>query len=286
MEERVPRKRKRSFTRSPSYPSINLESALNLLEIIKDKEGGGQHYISYVVALEHWKYRPKSSNGLLKLAALKKFALIDDRGKGAKREIKISDLGRKILFLRSNGQDETRDYYLAVQDAALSPPIHSELWEKYHGDLPPTDQSIRTYLVINRPDGQFSENAVDDFLRQFRSTISFANLDRSDILSGEDEDKNDVQSKESAPMQSDTRKNNNKTQSTFMPNLGPSDNAQLFNIPIMFPSGKRGQMAIPYPLTDEEWSQMLGFLNAYKPSLVSKIQKAEADDEDENNFNN
>jgi hypothetical protein len=72
-----------------------------------------------------------------------------------------------------------------------------------------------------------------------------------------------------------------KLQATGRENINSSENtAQLFNIPIIFPSGKTGSMQIPHPLTEDEWKQLEGFLNIYKPSLVRSVKQKEADGED------
>ena len=247
-------KKKRSFVRSPSYPSTALKEAINLAKIIKDKEGGGQHYLSPAVIAGHWGYSPKSSVSILKIAALKKFGLIKDRGSGKTRKIGLTQLANKILFYISN-EDTGPDYYKAIADAAMKPSIHKELWDKYNGNLP-SDMTLKKYLVIGREGARFSENAVDDFIRNLRGTISFAKLTKYDTISGHDEDK--------LPL---TSEDNMESVPTCRAHSFDST-SKVFTIPIMLPSGKTGQFQIPHPLTESEWELMTGFLKMYKPSLV------------------
>ena len=87
---------KKAKERSPNYPGINLEAALEKARILREREG--KHYAPIETVLKHWGYVPKSSGGLVALSALKKFGLIDDQGKGEKRQVKLSDLELKILL--------------------------------------------------------------------------------------------------------------------------------------------------------------------------------------------
>lgn len=259
----TPRKRKKG-TRSPSYPSINLREAIDLIKIIKEKEGGGDHYIPYQAILDHWQYKLKSSPGLLKLAAVKKFGLIEDKGSGENREIRLSDLARTLLFYESNNDYNNNDYKTALQTAALNPQIHNELYEKYDVSKSynlPSDQTLRTFLILNRSTGRFSENVVDDFINQLKTTFSLANLIKTDIISGQDEDK--------TPLKKEIQMNS-------MPTNQPNKNHQQAlnidlpgtEIPLILSKTKRGKIILPSPLTENEWKRIIAILEVYKPSLI------------------
>lgn len=271
METQDAIKKKRKITRSPSYPSIDLEMAISLAEIIKNKEGGGSHFVPYQSVVGHWRYAsrsgagvfPRSGAGVLRIAALKKFGLIDDKGSGDKREIKLTELALKILCYKDESEN-AHEYLSAIQEAALKPSIHSELWEKWSGELP-SDQTIKVYLVLQREGARFAESSVDNFINQFRATVSFANLTNCDTMLGYNEDKKHPRKDKKMDTYSEPQTAINA------PTIHISaSGSQLFNIPIIFPSGKTGSMQIPYPLTETEWEQMLAFLKVYKPSLVSK----------------
>jgi hypothetical protein len=71
-------------------------------------------------------------------------------------------------------------------------------------------------------------------------------------------------------------------QTTSLPAIQAHGTAsQLFNIPIIFPSGKTGSMQIPRPLTDQEWDQLISILNVYKPSLISETRSEKENDKEE-----
>ena len=82
--------------RSPAYPGINLEVALKRASGLYVKER--RNAVAFPVAVSYWGFGPKSSGGLVSVAALKSFGLLDDveRGPGG-LSVKLSDLGRASL---------------------------------------------------------------------------------------------------------------------------------------------------------------------------------------------
>src|SRR5207249_11431587 len=72
-ERKKPTKNK-SKPRSPSYPGINLEEAIERAKIIYERER--RHETAENTILEHWGYKPKSGAGIMTLAALKAFGLL------------------------------------------------------------------------------------------------------------------------------------------------------------------------------------------------------------------
>lgn len=240
--------KKRKFTRSPSYPSIDLESAIELAEIIKLKEGGGSHYVPYQSVVGHWGYKPGSGPGALKLAALKKFGLIEDRGNVDKREIKLTDLAMKILFYK-NDFEHQHIYIEALQEAALNPSIHKELWDKWSGNIP-SDQTIGAYLLLHRDTGKFAEASVEGFISQFRTTVFFANLQKNDAMFEHVEDKI-IPLKEKTMLNPPKDTTNNK-------------DINMLDIPIPFEEAT-GRVIIPYPLSIKGWDMLDAILKAYKP---------------------
>lgn len=161
-------KTKQSKHRSPNYPFIGLEEALNRLRQVSDIGRG--HFISIGSARSAWNYQRNAGDRTA--AALKAYGLIDVRGSGEKRELKPTEAGAKILEGHSQRSQ-------LLKEAALSPEIHKELWEKYDGKLP-ADVVVREFL---RWEKKFNPENVDKFLQQFHDTITFANLAESDKIS-------------------------------------------------------------------------------------------------------
>ena len=166
---------KRSRTRSPSYPYLDLPAALEKVTVLWNVEG--RHPAAVSVAMQHWGYKEDSSTGYSCVAALKKFGLVDHDGMGETRQIRLSALALAILLDRDPASADRRD---ALRRAALGPRIHAELWERYGADLP-SDQTLRRFLVIER---NFNEASVDELLAEYKATVAFAGLGRGAAAPG------------------------------------------------------------------------------------------------------
>lgn len=160
--------------RSPAYPAIDLEEALQKAKILWEK--ANRHPISIDVAARYWELAPQGSQALVTVAALRKFGLVEELEESTEREIKLTDLAISLVY---NPDERSPEYRALLGQAALSPSIHDELWQKYEGNLP-DDKLIERFLVIER---KFNEKYVSQFINEFRRTIEFAKLRNSDIVS-------------------------------------------------------------------------------------------------------
>lgn len=261
MNNQVIEKTKKHRERSPSYPVINLESAIEKAKIIKEKESGGKHYIPIRAALEHWGYSINSGYGLRILSALQKYKLIDIMGSGSSRQVKLSDLAQKVLFY---GVD-TESYRESIVEAALSPMIYNELWEKYDNTIP-SDTALTTYLVLERKP-QFSENAAKDLIEQFKSTFSFTKLANHNSISGCSEDKK-LQNKEK---QMETIPNiQENSQPPFIPQIGESTKKTI-NFPVKISEKMMANLQIQYPMEEKDLLDFLTALEALKPGILQSV---------------
>lgn len=155
--------------RSPNYPFIGLEAALERTSALQ--KVAGVHPIRVTTAWDTWEYKKGAGNQVV--AALDAYKLISIEGGIADtRQIKLTLEARKIL-------DYTSERGSLLKEAALSPLLHKEIWEYFNGDLPPNDKVIREYLVYQR---NFNPSYVDKFIEQFRVTLAFANVTKSDKI--------------------------------------------------------------------------------------------------------
>ncbi len=167
--------------RSPSYPSLSLENAIEKVGLFYKKETF--HKAPASVAIEHIGYAEGSSRGYRALASLLRLGLIVGEGTKYDREVWLSELGKDIVAYNEPG---TNEYNEALKRAALNPAIHQKLWKLWVGEEEkslPSDANMRKYLL---KDLLFNPNSVDSFIRVFKSTLTFANLLERDIM-GEDE---------------------------------------------------------------------------------------------------
>lgn len=160
--------------RSPNYPGVGLQKALELARTLRKQEGRNPAPVNAV--LGHWGYKPKSGGGLVAVAALKKFGLVTDAGSGERRTIQLSDLANRILVDERESSHERDEL---IKQAALMPAIHREIWTQYAGNLP-SDPTLSYFLKTEKG---FTDVAVKDFISQFRGTVAFAKLSVSDRLS-------------------------------------------------------------------------------------------------------
>lgn len=153
--------------RSPNYPYIGLEVAIERVSELQ--KVAGVHPLRVTTAWETWDYKKGAGNQIV--AALDAYELISvESGIAENRQIKLTLEARKILD-NSSERDEL------LKAAVLSPLLHKEIWEYFNGDLPPNDKVISEYLKYQR---NFNPAYVDKFIEQFRSSLAFANVTKSD----------------------------------------------------------------------------------------------------------
>lgn len=252
MAEPQPPSAKRKQSRSPSYPGIDLGEAVKRARTLYNAEHG--HPAPVNTILEHWGYEPKSGHGLVAVAALKKFGLLIDEGSGPGRKAHLSKTALQILL---DEREDSTERQQIIEEAALRPAIHRELWDEYGGSLP-SEGTLKHKLRFER---NFSDRGVTEFIPQFRSTLSYAKLLDSGKLSGDDQDKNKP---ESEGMMSPA------TTIEELPAKPPSSKSQTKVIQLPIAPEEWAALQAPFPLTQEKWTQMLAVLEAMKPALVTE----------------
>src|SRR5262249_30051431 len=126
--------------------------------------------VNPLAGYRHSPQRVSNTDQIISLAALKKYGLLVDDGKGTARRASLTDLAVDIL---KNPDPRVRDE--ALQRAALNPSIHRELWEKYgNAPRPMSDANLRWILTRERG---FTETGAAEFIPVYKDTVSFAKLD-------------------------------------------------------------------------------------------------------------
>jgi hypothetical protein len=240
---------RRPTRRSPSYPAINLETAIRRAREIYAREREYSTSVQTIAA--HWGYKSLNGPAHLTLAALKKFGLMTDEGKASARRARLTDLAVDIL---EHPDDRVREE--AIKQAALSPAIYRELWEKY-GDAPPSDVNLRWILTRERG---FSETGAAEFIPRYKETVAFAKLDFSDALPTQvagSEDQGGRAFDEDDPEPPAGRRSNVR-----------DPGVTSYNIPIF--DGRVVIVEGQFPLSEEDWNQFMTVLSVYKPALVAR----------------
>jgi hypothetical protein len=216
---------KKSKHRSPNYPAIGLEKALERAQAIKEQ--AGKHPMPVGVAHKAWGYR--TGAGDQQVAALKSYGLIEVLGAKDKRQLQLTDAAWRIL---GNAPDRAE----LLKSAALNPDIHKQVWEKYGGELP-ADSIIREYLIWER---KFNDAFVDSFIAQLRGTIAYANLGLSDKVAAEPIV---VQEKGGKPV--------NTATNTPTPEFAPPTGYKEF--PVYLTNRQRGILHVPVEMTHKDY---------------------------------
>jgi hypothetical protein len=165
--------------RSPNYPVMALKKAIEKVSLIlKDSK---RHEVPLAVACASLGFKNvRSSSAIQTIAALRAFDLIQVKGSGTNRKVAVSERAARIIG------DHNAKAQL-IREAALMPKLHREVWAAFFKDgegLAP-DKAIHHYLIWERPEGKFSPESADAFIRQFHQTLDFAGLDKSGTMSAD-----------------------------------------------------------------------------------------------------
>lgn len=255
---------KRKRQRSPNAPIVDLEAALEHTKKLY-KYANGRHPVPMAGAfVKAWEMTEDSAYGKQVVAAIKSFGLIGDEGSGKNRKILVTDVGEKILHNHSDKQK-------LIKAAALTPPIYTELWQKYaaNGNLAP-DESLRQYLVFDRVGTRFNIKSVDDAIGVFRKTVSFAQLGAGDTIVGADSEENGEHGKGKVPPPPPIRQ-------AMIPTGQTNVKIEELTFPLI--GGGMAVLKAPVPMTEANFELLHAMLKAMKAAIVSDSKKsAEAND--------
>lgn len=167
--------------RSPRAPAISLEQAVEKL-LIFYKHDRGQSASAASLA-EHWGLSPSSSTLVQNVASLKQYGLVAQLD-GLDKALKPTPRGLQIAMLDENDPLRTA----AIKEAALNPPVFRDLWKAW-GSRTPSDRTAAHYLVSTMG---FNAPTAAEVIRNYKATISFANIESDDKIGVSDSDKKPV----------------------------------------------------------------------------------------------
>lgn len=153
--------------RSPAYPSLPLEKAIDQTRALYEAEG--KYAAPLPSAYKAWGYGAKSSGARQVLATLKYFGLIDVEGEGDARKVRVSEAAYKYLI--GKREDES-DRKALVRRFALAPSIHQDLFSEFPDGLK-SDATVAHFLITQCG---FNEVGAAELIEEFKTTAVFANL--------------------------------------------------------------------------------------------------------------
>lgn len=167
MEE--PLDARRSKERSPTFPFISLERALDRARQFYGEEKRGVS--PFTRAVRHWNYSESSSGALQTVAALKSYGLMEEAGgSGLARQIKLTALALNILLDQRPDSSERAD---RLRQAALAPAVAAEIYARWPEGLP-SDSTLNHFLVLER---RFGEETAVKALKILKENQQFARLE-------------------------------------------------------------------------------------------------------------
>jgi hypothetical protein len=246
---------KKTRERSPNYPAFGLRRALELAQ--KLWESDKRQSVLATRAAVNMGFTAKSSAGLLALAAMKKYGLLDDEGSGDSRKMKLSDAAITLL----NPSSQNREQLL--KQAALRPSIHAELWNKYGTDGASAG-AIHDYLVFDR---KFTEQASKILIEQYTDTISFANLVATDKVNVTEDDFAEHEKPVEQPLLQQQKPPNNPPNAGITPPKPPmTPNLRYLPIPLDI-----GDAPIPIGMSEDDYHLLLDTLKLWKKKIVRAV---------------
>lgn len=171
IEETLQRKIKQSKRRSPAYPFISLETALEKAR--KFYSSQTRHSAPMSAALALWDFGAKSSGGLQTVSALKQFGLLGEEDVSGTRQVRLTEAALRII---QDEREPSPERDAEIKRLALLPKIYAEMWAKWGSSLP-GDATVKFYLVNVK---KYNERAFADLFEAYKDTIKFATLVESD----------------------------------------------------------------------------------------------------------
>lgn len=227
-------------TRSPNYPAISLEEAIQRLKTIYEKQ---QRYpAAREVLAQIMGYKGLNGASAAVVSALSKYGLLEGYGE----TLRVSELGQELALHRKGDKEYTQ----ALRTAASMPAFFQELRDQYPSGLP-HDHSLRAALIKRG----FNPKAIDGAVRSYRDTMDFVEAETGNlVLDTEEEERPTIK----------RSFQNNETGTPVDQEPPPGQRA----VAIPLSPTEWVTLLASFPLTDAAWDQMFVVLNAMKPGLV------------------
>jgi hypothetical protein len=233
---------------SPRFPAMSLQTAMEKAKAIWDAEG--KHPARSAALAAHWNLSEKSSALRSYLAALAHYGLLEQIGGPGTGEYKLTERALKILA------GEPGERAASLREAALQPKIYRQLWDRFNGDLP-SDPNLESRLLL---DFGLNKDSTRGFIKDLRSTIAFAKLEKPENTTGDHEEQPpEPPSDPIAPLPRPPIQSGGGTINK------PPMTANIRYLPIPLDIGEAG---IPVGMSDSDFDLLLDTLKLWKKKIV------------------
>ena len=158
--------------RSSPYPFYDLEKSIGLMNNIYSQVK--LYEVPIEAAVEAMGFSPKGSTGNRAIAALTLFGLLEQTRKNGQRQVKLTDLSRRIIL----GQEKYggKGDIKLLQEAALTPNMISYIWGLYSEQGLPSN-TVMELKLLNDDNVIVSNTAVDKVILVVRDTLKYAEIE-------------------------------------------------------------------------------------------------------------
>lgn len=147
--------------RSPNFPNLSLEDAVNFAKVIWDKNRKAA--IPREAAAKDLGYTGLTGRSMQVLGALNQYGLVEITAKGHTRVTQTAE----DIFIGFPEEVKRR----AVTEAGRTPALFREIYEKFDGDIP-GENAIRSFLFQRG----FTNDGVEKALRSFNATNRYIEI--------------------------------------------------------------------------------------------------------------
>jgi hypothetical protein len=230
-------------SRSPNYPAISLEEAVQRLKAIYDKQ---QRYpASRETFAQLMGYGGLHGASATVVSALSKYGLLEGQGD----TLRVSELGQDLVLHRKGD----REYTEALRTAAYMPTFFREMRDQYPYGLP-SEHSLRANLIKRG----FNPKAIDGAVRTYRDTVEFVDAETEGFATDLPGDTRDEAVMQTQP-----------TPATTFYGTSPSGDATQRTVALPLSVTEWATLQAAFPLSEDAWNQMIAVLTAMKPALVA-----------------
>ena len=175
--------------RSPSYPTLTLEQAIEM--VAKIHKANRTNVISRETAARDMGYTELTGRSLTVLGSLAQYGLVEKAGKG---DIKVTRRAVEILH-----PVEEAHRVEAIAEAALAPALFRTLHERFPEGVP-SENALRSFMVQS----DFNDVAIGPAIAAFLETNAYAEKAKESGRTGP----SSVQQEESPSQQTPTKEDN------------------------------------------------------------------------------
>jgi hypothetical protein len=144
--------------RSPNYPQMILEEALERVRRVYDAEH--THTADKEVIANVLGYSSLNGASVATIGTLRRYGLLEDEGAG----LRVSDDAVTVLELPKGDSERSA----ALKRLAFMPSLFAEIKDTF-GDTLPSDVNLRHYLIKKK----FLPKAADEAIRTYRANLEF-----------------------------------------------------------------------------------------------------------------